>query len=141
MIRVVEDIIHEKPVRVEKLKTRYSGYASFHVTASLSHVEELMNVNAWDEGTLVRRYYFQRQIQRSIHREFMNPASSEETLVPTDGSLGVPESADGDLVAAGDSTLRTTGIVAEQNSSSSNDAECIITDCVNNSQHVQSDGQ
>ena len=65
MARVVEDISGEKPMKVEKLKTRYSNYASFHVTAAEDHREALLNIEAWDEGTLVRKFFRQRLTPRT----------------------------------------------------------------------------
>ena len=62
---VVEDISGEKPMKVEKLKTRDTNYASFHVTAAEDHREALLNIEAWDEGTLVRRFFRQRLTPRT----------------------------------------------------------------------------
>ena len=60
--KVVEDIINVKPLQIEKLRTRYTSYASFRVTAAEEHREALLCIDAWGEGTLARNYYIPRKI-------------------------------------------------------------------------------
>ena len=64
--RVVQDITGEKPIKIEKLKTRRPSYSSFHVVADEAHREALLTSDAWDEGTLVKKFYAPRLERRHV---------------------------------------------------------------------------
>ena len=64
---VVEDVIGEKPMKVERLNTRRPTYASFCITADDSHRDALLNVNSWDEGVLVRPFFQTRAPTRDVN--------------------------------------------------------------------------
>ena len=64
-------------MKVEKLRTRYPTYASFHVVAAECHRDALLSVDAWDEGTLVRSYYVHSYNRRP--NEASENVQSDET--------------------------------------------------------------
>ena len=55
---VVVDIIGNRPLRIQKLRTRHTTYASFRVSAEETHRRALLDPSQWDSGTLVRPYIF-----------------------------------------------------------------------------------
>ena len=53
----VGQIIDDKNCAVEKLKTRFETYASFHVTCDDKYRAKLLDPEVWETGILVRPFY------------------------------------------------------------------------------------
>ena len=54
---------NDASVKCVKLKTKFQGYASFHISISVdaaamkTKIDRLMSTDAWPKGLLVRRYF------------------------------------------------------------------------------------
>ena len=58
--RYVSENIGCEILSVEKLKSKYTGYASFHIECTQDQSQKLLDENSWDNGLLVRRWYAAR---------------------------------------------------------------------------------
>ena len=87
-------------MRIEKLQTRHPSYASFHVVADEAHRDALLTSDAWDEGTLVKKFYSPRQDTED--RRAANSGSSQENL--ESGNGGTMINSNSNIEAVGDGT-------------------------------------
>ena len=78
---------------MERLKTRHLSYASFRLTADASHREALLCIDAWDEGTLVKNFYVQRQHMRTGNtRDAGSSHAGDGSQMGDSSSTGLAES-------------------------------------------------